>query len=261
MIRIYFKDIDWLDSEGNVIPMSYPNEIITYGRIIARHQQPIITNDSWGGTTYPVQITINEAYKVAFAVKEASIHHLAKIISCKTIQIYEYATNDIIDINTESEGQINITTSHNGSADVAVEMEFTGKKISIYPGIARLNANLLRIINNGTNNFYTDKSILSVITDPELESHTRDSGLIKVSKSVIKQGKKMVFYLMETNAILLKKLIYGTWPENIVINPNTDNIVPIEMGNVEMIELSEGIYKLIVTFTTVNTLSYVENIS
>lgn len=261
MIRIYFKDIDWLDNEGNVIPMSYPNELITYGRIIARHQQPIITNDNWGGVSYPVQITINESYKVAFAVKESSIHHLAKIISCKTIQMYEYATNEIIDINTESEGQINISTNHNGSADVAVEMDFSGKKICVYPGIARLNTNLLRIVNGGNNDFYTDKDVLSAITDPEIESHVRDSGLIKVSKSVIKEGKRMVFYLMETNAVLLKKLIYTTWPENIVINPDTDNIVPIEMGIVEMTEMTEGLYKCIVNFTTVNNTEYAQNLS
>ena len=259
MVKIWFNDIDWTDKDGNVIPMSYGQEMIVGGSLVSRYQTPYITSDTWGGRTFPVQITVFEGYKLKFAVKNLSVHNLAKLQSCKRIWVHDFDTNEMITVDTETDGLILIETSGNqGTVEQSITFNFSSKRTPAYPGLPRLNTNRLQIIFDSVEyNFYTDKTILSFTNDPELSTYGYNNGIQLVAKSTIRTGKRMMFYLMESDAVQLKELIGKTQPEGIIINPvGPGRTYVTEMGTCQITELTEGLYKCEVTLPTNNIVEY-----
>ena len=53
----------------------------------------------------------------------------------------------------------------------------------------------------------------------------------------------MVFYLMETQANLLKEYTEKATPSDVVINPTVNNFIAQEMVKCKISELTEGLYK------------------
>jgi hypothetical protein len=258
MVKIWFEDINWTTKNGEIIPMSYGQEIISGGRLVSRYDQPTITNDTWMGKSFPVQITNYEAYSFQFSVKEMSIHNLAKLQSCKKIWIHEYETNEIIEVDTETDGKLLIEPGGNiGSVEQKIRLSFVTNRTPVYPGISRLNTNNLRIYyDSNYYNFYTDKAVMAYINDPALTQFEYGNGQLITAKSTIRKGKKMVFYLMEADAINLKELIAKSLPQNVSINPDITNEISTETGLCELTELTEGLYKCIVTLPTSNIVEY-----
>jgi hypothetical protein len=242
MIRIWFKDINWIDNKGNIIPMSYDKELIVPRRLIHVYQQPISTEDSWGGKSFSVQKTIFDRYRIQFAVKELSIDIIAKLQCCKKIWVREYETNEIIEVDTETSGQITIEDlGRNESVETGFAFNFSSKKTNIYPGIARLNTNNISItIGATTYTYYTDFEILNLVIDPEMVQYDDDSGKKYTSKIIQKIGKRAVFYLMETDAFLLKQQIEIAEPANIKLNTI---YVANEAIKCKLTEMTEGLYK------------------
>jgi hypothetical protein len=258
MIQIWFEDINWTNVDREIIPMEHPMQINAYGRIISRFEQPVITNDTWGGKTFKVQITNTESYRAKFAVKELSVHALAKMLSCKKVWVKEFGTNEVFEVDTETDGKMIIESANVGSSEQSVIFSFSTKKTCVYPGIARLNTNNIHIVDADSNeyDFYTDKEILEWISDFENSEYFYNTGQKYVSKTIGKKGIKLVVYLMESNAIQLKELISKVQPSGISINPLTDNYTPTEVGMCTLTELTEGLYKCEVVFTTENIIEY-----
>jgi hypothetical protein len=248
MIQIWFEDINWTNEDGEVIPMEHPMQINAYGRIISRFEQPVITNDTWGGKTFKVQITNTESYRAKFAVKELSVHALAKMLSCKKVWVKEFATNEVHEIDTETDGKMMIESTNVGSSEQSVIFTYSTKKTCVYPGIARLNTNNLNITYSGTYNFYSDKPILEWISDFE----KYDDDKVEIGR----KGVKMVFYLLESDAMDLKELISKVQPSGISINPLTDNYTPIEAGTCILTELTEGLFRCEVSYPTEKIVLY-----
>jgi hypothetical protein len=245
MIRIQFDDINWTNVDAEIIPMSHMQELIISGRLNYEYNQPVFTEDTWGGKTFPVQISIWDGYSVQFSLKEISTHQIAKIQACKRIYIYEYETNEIIKVDTTSSGKLTIEPlGRQGTVEQSYKFSFATKKTCIYPGIARLNTNTLQVtIDETTYLFYTDIEILSSVDDTELETIDNDSGQKYTTKATQRKHKKMLFYLMEANANLLKEYSEKAIPADVIINPATSNIPAVENVECKISEMAEGLYK------------------
>jgi hypothetical protein len=245
MLRIRFSDIDWQDSDGKIIKMSIPKDFYTNARLSYAYLAPIVTEDTWAGATFPVQKNIWECYKIEFAVKEMAIPQMAKIEACTFIEITDSSTNETIVIDTQINGGITIEP---GERYETTNQYFTitcrARKIKTYPGIAKLNTNNLQIIANlQTFNFYTDQKIIDFVTDAEQSKYTNNTGIDSFSKTISKNGKRMVFYLMESAANDLKRLTENIGYTSLKINPNIENYNVLELGKVKQTEMTEGLWK------------------
>lgn len=244
MIIIRFSDTDWTTESGKIIKMSVQNEFITNSRMTYNYLAPIITEDTWNGKQFPVQINIWESCLIEFAVKEMAIHMMNKLQSCENITVEDTGTGEIITLDTQSSGAISLEASERSDTNMWFNLICRSNKISLYPGIARNNTNTLRIVKNLVNyDFYTDKDIISFVTDSVKSNYTNGSGIDYTAKTVSKNGKKMVFYLMETQANDLKNKIENLGFTSISINPLTDNISVSEVGTCKLTLLTEGLYR------------------
>jgi hypothetical protein len=245
MLKIQFSDTDWTDVNGRILKMSVENELFINSRLSYNYLAPVITEDVWNGKQFPVQINIWESCIIEFAVKEMAIHMMNKLQSCENIICTDLSTGEIITLDTQSSGAISLEPSDRFDTNQFFNLICRSNKISIFPGIARHNTNILRIVKDLVNyDFYTDKDIISFVSDPEISKVVNyQTGLDSASKTVSKNGKKMVFYLMETQAIDLKKKIENVGYTSILINPLTDNIPVLELGICKLSLLSEGLYK------------------
>lgn len=240
MIRVWFKDIDWENIDEETIPLSYGNELIVFGREVAKFVQPDITEDTWKGKTFPVQITNYESYKVKFAVKEPGVHMLSKILSCKTVWIENLTTNEKYKVDTQTSGKFTIETVNLGTVENSVILNFSTKRTPVYPGIARLNTYALTITIGLTDYvYYTDFEPIQTITDSVRAESTYNDGKILTSKTLQKTGYRLLFYFMESDAVQLKTQLESAQPENV----DYEGLEPDEMGVCQLTELTEGLYK------------------
>lgn len=258
MIKIWYSDIDWENIEGQIIKMSLANELYLNTRLTYNYTPPIITTDTWNGKTFPVQINIWEAYIIEFATKEQGIHTISKMQACENITIEDCETNEIIQVDTSSDGGVSIELIDRFlTANQAYNLIFKAKKTPIYPGIARYNTNILEIIISGTTyNFYSDKEVINFISDAEQINYTNGSGINETAKTVAKFGSRMVFYLMESDALSLKGKVENLGYTSIKINPATDNIIAVEIGICKLTALPEGLYKCEVELITDSSVNY-----
>jgi hypothetical protein len=244
MIRIRFSDTDWLDSQGRVVKMSLEKELNANSRLTYAYTAPVITEDTWKGRTFPVQINQWESYTIQFAVKEVAIHALAKMQVCKNIEIEDTSTGEIITVDTLSSGAISIEPGNRYDSNQYFTITVKANKIKSYPGLAVLNTNVLRItINLIDYNFYTDFDIIDFVTDAEAAKYQDGVGIDVVTKTNSKNGKRMLFYFMEATAMDLKRKCENLGFSAMVINPLSNNFVTLETGKCKLTELTEGLYK------------------
>jgi hypothetical protein len=250
MIRIKFSDTDWLDADGKILKMSLEDDFLTNGRLTHHYTAPVITEENWGGETFPVQINIWESYIIEFYVKELAVNMMNKMIVCKNIMIEDFQSGELITVDTQSTGGITLEAGDRlGTSGQRFNIICKSRKIKIYPGISVDLTNTLRIVDNiGTYNFYTDQKIIKFITEPTRGEYQKSDGLQQTSMTLSKDGCKMVFYLMENNAITLKRKIENIGYTSIKINPNTDNLTVNEVGKCTLTQLSEGLYRCEVEF-------------
>lgn len=257
MIKILFTDIDWTNSDNEIIPMSELHELILPGRLIHNYTQPIITQDTFNGRTYPVQITIYDGYSIPFQMKEIGINDVNKILACKSIRVYDYETNVLIEVDTQA-NEFNLIEPNErlGTVDQSFNFTFVTKRTPTYPGIARLNTHSIVItINSVAYTYYTDIAPMSMISDPEKEEFNYNDGKTYVSKVTQKQGYRVVFYLMESQAVLLKRQIEQTKQTNITIN----GVVASEIPTATLTEMGEGLFKIEIIIFVENILNYPQN--
>jgi len=244
MIIIKFSDTDWVNASGQIIKMSIENEFITNARLSYNYLAPVITEDNWNGKQFPVQINIWENCLIEFAVKEMAIQMMNKIQSCKNVTIEDTSTGELITLDTQSSGAISLEIADKFETIQFFVLNCRSNKICIYPGIARNNTNTLRIIKDlVTYDFYTDQEIISFVSDAiQTKIINQTTGLDATTKSFSKNGKKMVFYLMETMANDLKYKIENLGFSSMAINPLAENISITELGTCKLTLLSEGLY-------------------
>jgi len=258
MITIKFSDIDWINVDGQIIKMSLENEFNTQARLTHNYLAPIITEDTWNGKSFPVQINLWESYLMEIAVKELSIAMLAKIQSCSYIEITDSMTNETIIADTKASGGISIEmVDRFQTTNQSFNFIVRTKKVSLYPGIAKNNVNLLRIlISPSFYDFYTDADIISFVSDAAKNDYDNSNGIATTAKSIVKRGSKMVFYLMETAAISLKEKIENIGYTSATINPATLNKTVIEQGKCSLTLLTEGLYKCECELITSSKVAY-----
>jgi len=251
MIRIYFSDTDWTDSQGRILKMSLENELNTNARLTYNYTAPEITEDTWKGRTFPVQKNIFESYKIQFAIKEVATHMLAKMQICRHIRILDTETNESIIVDTQSKGGISLEVGNRYDTNQYYNLLINSNKIKLYPGLPVANTNLLRVsIDLVDYDFYTDFEIIDFVTDVEGQKIPDGLGIDIYTKTNSKNGKRMLFYFMESQAVSLKKKCENLGFSSIRINPLTENIVILEIGKVKLSELSEGLYKCEAEFIT-----------
>ena len=245
MLRFKFSDTDWTDIDGKVLKMSLENDYLTDSRLTHNYQAPVITEDSWNGDTYPVQINIWDSYIIKIHARELAINMLPKMISCKNLTIEDFSTGELLNIDTQSAGALTLEPGdRNDIIGQGFNLICRSRKIKIYPGISVNNTNVLRITENLIDyNYYTDKEIISFITDSERSRLQSSSGLDETAMTLSKNGRRMVFYLMESDAILLKKRIENIGYSSMIINPSTNNIQIAEIGKCTLTPLTEGLYR------------------
>jgi len=255
MIRIWFKDIAWIDSDGNVIRMDLANEIVVNTRLNHAYRTPVITEDTWNGRTFPVQINVFEGYNIQFGQRELSINDIAKLQSCKEIYVESLETNEMLKVDTDTSGQLGIeplerlSTSNQGFV-----FNFVAKRIPTYPGLARLNTHTLTINYNSTDyNFYTDYDFIQFVSDAERSDYQLNSGINYTAKTIQKKGYRIVFYLMESDALSLKEKLEVSLPENVSFNTT---IIPIESARCQLTALTEELYKCEVELVTEVPINY-----
>jgi hypothetical protein len=254
MIKIWYSDIDWENIDGQVVKMSIGNEMYINSRFTYNYTPPVITEDTWNGKTFPVQINIWDSYVIEFATKEQSINTIAKIQACENIIVEDCETNEIIKVDTSTSSGLSVEPGDRFmTANMGFNFVFKSKKTPIYPGIARYNTNTLQIVIDGnTYNYYSDKDLINFITDAEQSKYNNGIGYDSTSKTACKYGVRMVFYLMESEAIILKGHVenLGQTSWSATINPLTDNITSIEIGVCKLTALTEGLYRCEVEFIT-----------
>ncbi len=249
MIRIKFSDIDWTDVDGKIIKMSVEKDFITNSRLTHNYQPPVITEDTWAGETFPVQINIWESYLIELYVKELAINMMNKMIVCRNVTIQDFQTGEIITLDTKTSGAISLEPGERfGTSGLSFNLICRSRKIKLYPervDNVESNTNTLLITDQfGQLNFYTNRKIVNFVSDPEISDYQRSrTGQNIATRTLSKNGVRMVFYLMETNAIILKRKIENIGATSIVINPNTDNLTVTEIGKVTPTQLPEGLYK------------------
>lgn len=254
---IKFSDVDWINVDGQIIKMSIENNFNTNARLTHNYLAPVITEDTWGGETYPVQINLWESYIMQIAVKELSVHMIAKIQSCSYIQITDTNTNETITADTKSTGAVSIEmVDRFQTTNQSFNFIVRTKKIKLYPGISRLSTNVLRVSISPTfYNFFTDQKIINFVNDSERINFDNSEGFITTAKSVAKKGYKMVFYLMESQAVSLKEKTENLG-STIVINPSGINKIGIERAKVVLSELSEGLFRCELELITSSAVAY-----
>lgn len=260
MLRIKFSDTDWIDSNGKTLKMSVEKEFLTSTRLTHNYIPPVTTMDNWGGETFPVQINQWEGYLIELMVQELAISMMSKMIACRTISIEDLSTGEFVTIDTQSEGAISLEAGDRfGTSAQSFNLIVKARKIKTYPGIAVDNTNTLQIIDPtlpNPLNFTTDRKLIYFVTDPDKSDYQKDSGLTDTSRTLSKNGVKMVFYLMESNAIILKRKIENIGYTSIKINPNTDNLLVAEIGKCTLTQLPEGLYKCECEFILTPNLMY-----
>lgn len=252
MLRIWYEDINWINEIGQTIPMSYPCQIVSNARLVYTYKPPVVIEDEWNGKNYPVQIINNEGYSIQFAAKELSIHEIAKLQSCKKIVIHEFDTNEIIEVDTIQSGHLTIEPQNrNGSVEQSFIMTVVdkNKKTIINRGLNRDSTYKLEITNNSVKyTYYTDFEIINYLSDTEKTQYESNAdGHNETTKTKSKSGSRMLFYLQETDMLLLKFHVENTSPSDVSINGIT---TPVEIGMCEVNQIGEGLYKCIVSFTT-----------
>lgn len=255
MLKIWFEDIDWESVNGDTYLMSSPNYFYYNSRLLHNYTPPTIIEDSWNGKTFPVQIDIWEGYQVQIAMKEISLQHLAKMQACKKLFIEDLETNEIIEVDTETNGGITVEPiGRLGTANQSFMLSFKSNRILSYPGLVRDNTHHLAITyDTSTYNFYTDYSVINFISDTEQSQYEAGTGIRYTAKSVNREGKKLLFFLMESDAIELKKYSELALPADVALDITT---VPLEVLKCTLSEISEGLYKCEVEMITDSNVNY-----
>lgn len=254
MIKVWFSDIDILNASGQTIKLEN-NFFYVNSCILRNYLPPIITEDSWNGQTFPVQIDIWDGYQMKVAQRDLSINFLALVQSCKTVIIQDCDTNEIINIDTSASGAITIEPQGRlGTVNQSFLITFKSNRQLSYPGIVRNNTyNLKCTYNSVEYTFYTDKDIINFVNDTETEQFDNESGIKYTSKTISKEGKRMLFYYPETEALFLKKICELTEPANILINEVT---TVLENMKCTLTALTEGLYKCEVEAITSSLVNY-----
>lgn len=258
MITIWYEDIAWTNDNGQTIPMNYGNEMIINSRLLHIYKPPIITEDSWNGKSIPVQIINNEGYSIQFSQRELSIHQISKLQSSKKIYVLDHETNETIEVDTSQAGQMSIEPlGRLGTAHQSFMFTFTDKKkrTVVNQALNRLSTNNLNITYDSiAYNYYTDFDIISNISDAEVLSYeSAIDGHSEPTRFKYKESVKMLFYVLETEMILLKKHVENALPANVLINSLT---IPVEAGKCTVNQIAEELYKCEVEFTTLTDINH-----
>jgi len=252
MIKIWYEDINWVDDAGQIIPMSSGQELILNCRLTHMYRQPVITEDTWNGRSFPAQINIHESYMVEMAQREISLNDLNKLQSCKKIYVTSLDTNEIIEVDTDSPMLIEPGERY-GTAHQLFTWTFQTRKISTYPAYPRLNTYELSItVDSVESTYYTDFEAINFILDSELAQYNQNDGMNRTSKIVTKKGKRLLFYLFETDAIELKELIEQAYPEDVLF----ETVQAVETPVCTIAQLAEALYRVDVQMITSVDVNY-----
>jgi hypothetical protein len=189
------------------------------------------------------------------AQRDLSTNFLALMQSCKTVVVQDTSTNEIIQIDNNASGAITIEPQGRlGTVNQSFLITFKANRQLAYPGLVRNNTyNLKCTYNSVQSTFYTDKDIINFVQDTEQSQFDNESGILYTSKSVSKEGKRMLFYYLETEALFLKQVCELTEPANILIN---DITAVLENMKCTLTALTEGLYKCEVEAITESLVNY-----
>jgi len=261
MVKIWFYDsLSWTKKNGQVIPMAEPFVIYANTRLVHNYIPPVITEDTWNGQTFPVQIDNWDGYQIQLAVKEIASNMLSKLQACKHITIQEIETGERIELDTRASNSITIEPlGRQGTVNQAFILNLKSERVSSYPALPELFTNQLQItLDSLIYNFHTDFDVISFTGDAEKVNYSYDSGLLLTAKTTAKEGKRLVFYYMETEAISLKNKVEFAQEGDIELNPGSDNIKNIETGKCTITALTEGLFKCEVEIITTVIVKYNE---
>ena len=252
MIKIWYKDINWIDDTGQVIPMSEGQELVLNCRLTHMYRQPVITEDTWNGRSFPAQINIHESYMVEMAQREISLNDLNKLQACKQIYVTSLDTNEIIEVDTDSQMLIE-PGERFGTAHQFFTWTFQSRKISTYPAYPRLDTYELSItVDSVESTYYTDFEAINFILDSELSQYNQNDGINRTSKIVQKKGLRLLFYLFETDAIQIKELIEQAYPEDVIF----ETVPAIETPACTITQLAEALYRVDIQMITDANVNY-----
>lgn len=245
MLKFKFSDTDWTDIDGHVLKMSLGSEFFANSRLTANYLAPVVTMDSWNGRSFPVQKNIWESYIVEFKMSEMGIHLLSKLQSCDNIELTDTELGETITIDTHVDGGITIEPGNRYmSTGQVFSMICRTRKISTYPGISKNHTYNATIISSLTTYlFYTDFAPIPFISDSEKKQFDREDGIVRTAKTSSSEGFKMLFYLMQNDAIALKKRSENLGYSAFTIFDGINNINVIEVAKCKLDQLPEGLMK------------------
>lgn len=261
MVKIWFKDsIARTSSSGKVYLTNEPDYFYVNSRLVFNYIPPIITEDSWNGKTFPVQINAYEGYQVQIAAKEMASNALSKLQSCKQIVFEEIETGEVVEVDTLASQAITIEPRGRlGTVDQGYIINIKSEKLPFYPAMASENINKLHVeLDSLPYDFYTDFDIITFLQDAEKQSFSYDDALQITAKTTAKAGKRLVFYLNETDANSLKQKVEFAEIGDVTINPDSDNFVSLETGKCTVTALTEGLYKCEVEIITTGYVKFYE---
>lgn len=263
MIKIEFSDIDWTNIDGQIIKMSDANDFYINSRLSHLYIPPVITEDSWGGKTFPVQITNWDGYIIEFASKEIGISLLSKIQSCSFLRITDTRTSEIVTADTQSSGAVAVEVGEKYmTTNQAFRLMIRSKKTCLYPAIQRLGtywcyveyANESYPYGVELSLYKTDIIPIKIINTNQIDSIVADNLINVATKKQVKEGYKMVVYGMNDDMVLMKKYFDIASFTAFLINPLWK--ISIENISCEFVELTEGLCKNTVTIITKSNVRY-----
>lgn len=256
MVRFEFSDTDWLTMDAlKVYRMSELNQLTTNRRLSDAYLPPIITEDTFNGITYPVQINIWECYTIDLALKETALQLLPKIQSCSYLKVTDLASGISFIADTQSSGAIVIEPGEKfATTNQTFRITLRANKTRIYPKIAKENMYSIKTSVNSSiypyapvySYYYTDILPQEIVMPGENETIIDNNQVQFHPKRSMNKGIIMCLYHLEAAAIAFKANFEIS--DKCRITTNDLDLTVLENVSLEQSEIVEGLYKSIVTF-------------
>lgn len=263
MIRISYKDgNNWESIDGvfrNMIDMSelYKNE-----RVQPYYIAPLIVTDTWNGRTIKLQEIFSKSWYVEFSVKEDQLHEVQAIKSCDFVYITDLTTNLKQTVNMQTVDpiifnepeRIEKTSNWKISFIYKVDKTIINKQTSA----PNQTNTLVTSFDDGTTvtnkTFYTDLELIERQQDTILNNIDNDDGVNVLVKATQRKENLLVFYLLPSDANILKKEFERA--QTILIN----SISVLENRSVTYTEVGENLIKCLVSCLIENQVYYPQNV-
>jgi hypothetical protein len=252
MVKISYKDkLNWTDLDGLITNWSELSEYYFNDRILTNFIQPIEVLDNWNGVDNRVQIIHWKGWYIEFNVKESSIHTINDLLVCDTVLISDLENGIEHTVDTRQSEYFQLTAGERigQTSNIKYTLIYRTNRKVINKGLPVNNTHELDI--DGTS-FYTDFDIISP-NEIELSQFEDEDSITVTSKVVTKDLKRLVFYLLESDAYNLRELYTNTEPDLITLD---STYTCLENRDFEPILLNEGLYRCELDFLTTSTLNF-----